>query len=155
MEEYVKEAVEIINQELETLSKKIGANISVVGAYASGESTNSLEVQKLDFGGQLMAKKYFSVLETGKKASWTPIDPLIKWIKVKGLGGSEQEDLSFAIAISKTHKASGSKLFRSGGRTNVFTDDINLLIENITDIISEKLMFTVTKYITIDVGNKK
>lgn len=131
---------EILSDELTNLGIRIAQNIVKNGQYATGKTVQSI-MTEMDgaYHGRLVGRKFFSALETGRARTkvTTPSNPtlqerILEWLIAKGItptDGKSELSLSWAIA-RKIHKQ-GTKLFREGGRTDVYSNEIPQTITNI------------------------
>lgn len=145
---------QIVKSALEKLKADISANISKVGARATGKTQNSMEVKvtKDDTGvvGVLSGRPFFGALETGSRPWKTQyfktakdghkypsapkafIDTIREWMASKGVS---LNPWSVATKIM----AEGSKLYREGGRTDVYTGAIDQMIPKLQGEIAEAI----------------
>lgn len=127
---------QIVAEELEQARKNISENIEREGKRASGKTQDSMVVSVTDEGtatvGTLSGRAYFGALETGSKPWATQYKrvPLFfaeiigDWIADKGL------DLNpFAVATKIMRK--GSKQYREGAITTVYSEEIDATLERI------------------------
>jgi hypothetical protein len=83
-----------------------------------------------------VGKPFFAVVETGRKPtpSYKPSKAFVasikEWMDAKGKTGS-------AYAIAQSIHKKGTKLFREGGRSDIYSNVIN---QNLTDKISLDLL---------------
>jgi len=116
----------IIESELNILKDKIIQSHLAAGQKASGKTIASLNIQQSDENSiGLFGKKYFSVLETGRKPGNVPkgfYKILLKWIEDKGITVEKPETLAYFTAQKIANE--GTKLFRDGGRTDIFSPHI-------------------------------
>lgn len=118
------EVLTILNDNTNDFLNQIKANLDSTGTTATGESKNSLRYEITEEGAKIVlsvfGKPYFSVVETGRKPgggiSRDMIDNITKWVAARG----KEESMVWAIAKSIDQK--GTKLFREGGRTDIYTD---------------------------------
>lgn len=142
----------VIEQELQTLKAQIIANMRAANEVASGRTIRSMAVVVAPDGlsVSLVGRSPFGTLETGRKGGRIPrnFDQIIyDWMQAKGIhampmpykrnnrgGWSPQErgDWSMARAIAHTIQTSGTKLFREGGRTDIYSNAIPQAMERIS-----------------------
>lgn len=121
----------ILKQFAEEVIQDIRAKIPSV----SGESAASLGY-RIDATGLTIfsSKKYFTVLETGRKpGKRPPIDVIEQWVKAKPIQ-SDISPRSLAFLIARKIGEEGSLLYRQGGKSGVISDSIN------EQVIKEKLI---------------
>ncbi len=129
-------------------------NLAKTKTNASGRTSASLRVVMTDTGGQIWGRRYFRGTEQGRAGGAVPrnFQSIIRqWIVDKGLTPSaipykrkpsanwqpkytpEERGLrQMASAIAHTIAKSGTSLYRSGGRKDIFT---NVIEENRNDIL--------------------
>ena len=154
----MEEARKIISEELEALRQRIIDNHRNAGQIASGRTVASLNVVMRDNGGTLFGRQAFGTLERGRKAGKTPqgfVSIIKQWIKDKGLTipsipyirrpserwqpkySPEERGLnSLAGAIVYKIRTEGTRLFRDGGRSDIYTPEIEITKTNINQRIS-------------------
>lgn len=143
---------------LKTLLDKMVAemrdNLAKTNTNASGRTSASLRVVMTDTGGQIWGRRYFRGVEQGRAGGSVPhnfTSIIEQWILDKGLTiqaiqykrkpsanwqpkyTPEERGLrQMASAIARTIERSGTSLYRSGGRKDIFT---NVIEENKADIL--------------------
>lgn len=134
----------IINEELLKLKDVTAANMQAQGLNASGKTSKSLEVVMSDNGGALMGRSFFAVLETGRKAGKVPKNfrqIIEKWATDKGLTFETPAKLrSFSYLVARKIAAEGTKQYRTGRRTDVFTDAINETVTSIQNQLGSEVL---------------
>lgn len=136
MEALRYQGAEVVAEELEALRQRIIANIDAAGQRASGATANSLtpEVTEGSVGitGILWGRSFFSTLEKGsrpwKRQYIRPpkffIDLMAEWAARKGISAP-------AGGIAYNIMTKGSKLYRTGGRTDIYSNEIPATIDRI------------------------
>lgn len=107
----------------------------------SGESSASLgyRITGLDLV-IFSSKKYFTVLETGRKpGKRPPIDVIEEWVKAKPVQPSGISTRSLAFLIARKIGEEGSLLYRQGGKSGVISKSINdqVIKEDLTDVLGD------------------
>lgn len=124
-------------------------NLAKTKTNASGRTSASLRVVMTNTGGEIWGRRYFRGVEQGRAGGRVPrnFDAIIRqWILDKGLTPQaipykrkpsanwqpkytpEERGLrQMASAIARTIEKSGTSLYRSGGRKDIFT---NVIEEN-------------------------
>ena len=133
---------EIVMATLERVRQRIWQNIDTTGTKASGRTQESMWIESTPTGGRLWGRPYFQSVETGRPAGRVPFNfvAIIKqWIIAKGISVkqvayktnrphkySEQErSLNMtAGAIAHSIETTGTQLFKSGGRHDIYSDVI-------------------------------
>ena len=153
---------------LDKMVSEMRENLAKTKTNASGRTSASLRVVMTDNGGQIWGRRYFRGVEQGRAGGNVPrnFDAIIRqWILDKGLTYSaipykrkpsanwrpkytpEERGLrAMASAIAHTIQKSGTSLYRSGGRkdifTNVFYDNKKVLLSSASKIITDNLGLT-------------
>lgn len=139
----------VVAEELEALKQRIINNHIEANQRTTGATEESLvvSVQPLNDGvlGALDGREYFAALETGTKPWANPYyrktkdgkelpsppkwwrDIVAEWLIAKGL-----TDFSPWLVAGKI-MTEGSKLYRDGGRKDIFSNEIPTAIKNISD----------------------
>ena len=134
----------IINEELLKLKDVIAANMQAQGLNASGKTSKSLEIVQNENGTALMGRSFFAVLETGRKAGKVPKNfrqIIEKWATDKGLTLETPAKLrSFSYLVARKIAAEGMKQYRTGRRTDVFTDAINETVTSIQNQLGSEVL---------------
>jgi len=123
------EQAKILNEELDDLRKRIIKNHISAGQKASGKTINSMRVELGDNYGQLTGRKYFGTLETGRKPGKVPANfsnIILKWMQSKGINVPKPK--SFAYLVARKIRIEGTVLYRSGGRSDIYSEEINKTI---------------------------
>ena len=139
----------ILQEELEALRLNIISNHMRAGQKASGRTAASLRVEVSEDGGVLYGRKPFGTLETGRKAGRVPQNfqqIIIKWMADKGIKPApipyltnrphkytpEQRGvLRMSYFVAKKIRETGTKLFRDGGRADIYSPEIEKTVRAI------------------------
>ena len=140
---------QILLEELTALRKRIIENMGKAEQIVTGKTRDSLVVetgeQATGAYGVLTGRQAFATLETGSRPWSRPpakvpkyfADLIGEWIEAKGL------DLNkWAVAHTIIHK--GSKLYRTGGRADIYTPEIAQTMENLGNRILERYSVLIT-----------
>ena len=136
---------QILREELEDLRRRITENMGKADQIVTGKTRDSMQVHVDGNMGVLTGRQAFATLETGsrpwsRKPKRVPkffADLIGEWIDAKGL------DLNkWAVAHSIIHK--GSKLYREGGRADVYSPELQKTIDRIGDRILDQYAVLVT-----------
>lgn len=131
---------EAIEKELDLVIKTTQDNLIKTGKNVTGKTAQSMRKEVKDDGpkivGTVYVPKYFKVVETGrrptpdKKPSREMLDNIREWANAKGLTkGAEW-------AIATTINKEGTKLWKEGGREDIFTPATD---ENAAQSMSERV----------------
>jgi hypothetical protein len=127
------ELKQILNDELKDLQKRIIQNHIKAGQKASGKTIKSITVEIGENYGQLTGRKFFGTLETGRKAGRVPAkfqDVILKWMQDKGINVPKPK--SFAYLVARKIRLEGTLLYRTGGRSDIYSKEISITIERLT-----------------------
>ena len=136
---------QILREELEDLRKRIIENMGKADQIVTGKTRDSMQVEVRDNMGVLTGRQAFATLETGsapwsKKPKRVPkwfADLIGEWIDRRGLDLNQ-----WAVAHSIIRK--GSKLYRSGGRADIYSPEIQKTMDRLGDRIVERYAVLVT-----------
>ncbi len=114
---------------LENLRDKIKSNIKRTGVFASGKTSESLEVKKYSGGVKLVSNlSYFDVLEKGRKSGkMPPIEAIYQWTFDKGFTFDKdykRKGFSFVVAKKIGDRGYGRPSRSDFGHetTDIYTD---------------------------------
>lgn len=140
-----QEICDIIREELEALRERIIENMSAAGQHATGKTRDSMQVEIGDNYGVLTGRRAFATLERGSRP-WSKqpkrvprffADLIGEWIEAKGL------DLN-KWAVAHTLIRKGSKLYRTGGRSDIYSPEIEKASMAIADRVAERYSVLIT-----------
>lgn len=106
------------------------------GQKASGRTIASLRVEVSDDGGVLFGRMAFGALETGRRGGRVPkgfYHIILQWVKDKGI--SVENPKTFAWFVSRKIAREGTSLFRSGGRADIYSNEIPKATDNVLNRI--------------------
>lgn len=156
--------INIIESTLNKIVSEISSNLDSTGTTASGRTKKSLEVVMRDNGGQILGRSYFQGVEKGRPGGRVPYnfrDIIKQWIIDKGLSvrmipyltdrphkySVEERSLNIMAGyIAHTIRERGTRLYRDGGREDIYT--------NVIDSALDSLMRQVSIIITEDIRDK-
>ena len=141
----------ILTEELEALRQRIGTNMETADQIATGKTRDGMRVEVRGLAGVLTGRQAFATLEKGSRP-WsrqpkrTPkwfADLIGEWIDAKDL------DLNkWAVARSLITK--GSKLYRSGGRADIYSPELQKTMDAIGKRVLDQYAVLVTNRLTIN-----
>lgn len=162
---------EIIAAEFQDMIDRVSANLDSTGTTASGNTKKSLRVEITDFGVVVFARKYFKGVESGREAGNVPKgfhEIIKKWIINKGITVTQlpykrvvsdkwqpkydvpERSLNMAAgSIANSIKMKGTQLNQTGGRADIYSNEIPKTIEK----IKKRLSFEIVNQIKINVNN--
>ena len=134
---------QVLTEELTSLKAVITNNIRAAGEWASGKTAASMEVHVTGMTGELTGRRAFGTLETGRRPGRIPRnmrDIIYEWMQHKGIHAEPMPyvtkgphkynsaqlrgDMSMAGAIAYTIKTRGTRLYRDGGRNDIYSQAI-------------------------------
>jgi hypothetical protein len=131
----------ILNQEGIQLMNDIRANMGSAGMNATNETSHSLKIQIQKDGTKtklsLLGRPYFMTVQTGrkptpgKKPSREMIDRITAWVEARNM------DVEAVWAIATNIQNKGTKLWQSGGRTDIVDPAVEDFIKNVQDKVAE------------------
>lgn len=131
----MNDAKQIVFEELQDLQTRIADNIVKKGRNASGRTIESMHIDKGDKSITLFGRKAFGTLETGRGPGNVPkgFYGIIKqWVIDKELSFStDRERNSFAYLVSRKIANEGTKLYRNGGDSDIYSKEIPKTISSI------------------------
>mgnify|MGYP000852836775 FL=1 len=151
----------VLTEELEALKAKIIAQHIGTGQKASGRTAASLRIEVTEEEGTLYGRSPFGTLETGRKPGKVPqgFQSIIReWMADKGISAApipyktdrphkytpqERGNLSLSFLIARKIRREGTRLFRKGGRDDIYSNIIPAAIERIQSRIVELLKLEV------------
>lgn len=130
--------VELVIQALHELRDRIADNIVREGAYATGKTTASMEVEEIEHGGRLTGRHNFSNLESGTPPGEFPgYNEIKEWMIAKGLMTADNPDLDGAVrAVNWSIYQQGTVLYRQVGRDTIYTTAIDEMLEKLQKEVS-------------------
>lgn len=109
----------------------IKTNLDNTGTTASGKTKDSLGYEVKDGALVIYGRPYFRGVEQGRPAGKVPYnfrDILFDWASAKGIlssfGDTPAEQKSALYIVGEFIKNNGTKLYRNGGREDIYTDVI-------------------------------
>lgn len=148
----------ILTSALSDARERIRQNLASTGTNASGRTSASLEILVDDTSGTLLGRQAFGTVEKGRKAGRVPYgfkDIIYQWMQDKGVhaerkGRLSQRDVDMTMAyhIAKKIEREGSKLYRTGGRTDIYSNVLPLTIERVRNEVSEMYLITINSILS-------
>lgn len=141
----------ILTEELEALRQRIGENMEAADQIATGKTRDGMRVEVRGLAGVLTGRQAFATLERGsrpwsKKFKRVPkffADLIGEWIDAKGLKLNK-----WAVAHSIMTK--GSKLYRSGGRSDIYSNELPKTMDAIGRRVIDQYTVLVTNRLTLN-----
>ena len=150
-----EEIRKILLEELEDLKRRITENMGRADQIVSGKTRDSMQASVQGNAGVLTGRQAFAALETGsrpwsRKPKRTPkwfADLIGEWISQRGLDLNQ-----WAVAHTIIHK--GSKLYRTGGRADIYSPELQKTVDRIGDRILDQYAVLVTNRLTMNEPTK-
>ena len=135
---------DILTRSLNEARERIKNNLAITGTNASGRTSESLEVVVEGSTGTLFGRQAFGTVETGRKGVPAGFRQIIyQWMQDKGVhadvSGRRSQysaDMSMAYLIARKIANEGSRLYRDGGRDDIYSNVLPLTIEKVSDEIT-------------------
>ena len=142
------DTIKAIALKLDDCKQRIIANMGNAGQIVSGKTADSLKVEQVAPNEiRLVARPFFSALETGSQpwsgrtgehmsaADFRAV--IAEWATRKGIVPQDMGVQSFAFVVARKIMNEGSKLYRQGGRKDIFTPEIERVQDEINDAVSD------------------
>ena len=142
---------EILQEELEWLKGKIVEQLRATGTTVTGQTADSIEVyiegNEKEIEAYLLGRPAFSTVEKGRAAGGVPsnmVDIIRQWIIDKGISvrqvpyirqPSENWQPKYTVEERSLNMAAGTKLYREGGRADIYTPFIDEFLRRVEDKI--------------------
>jgi hypothetical protein len=145
-----KRLIAICEEALERVREEIARNIDEHGLTASGATAASMRVVTNAAGATLYGRRYFGVLETGRRPGRVPVnfvDIIKRWMLDKGIPAdpmpytrlpsarwkpkytpAERGFNNKAARIAYSIRERGTRLYRDGGNPVIFTPPVRAII---------------------------
>jgi hypothetical protein len=137
---------DILTRSLNEARERIKNNLAITGTNASGRTSESLEVVVEGSTGTLFGRQAFGTVETGRKGGRVPAgfrQIIYQWMQDKGVhadvSGRRSQysaDMSMAYLIARKIANEGSRLYRDGGRDDIYSNVLHLTIERVSSEIT-------------------
>ena len=145
------EICKILLEELEDLKRRITENLGKADQIVSGKTRDSMTASVQGLAGVLTGRQAFATLETGSRPWSRPpkrvprwfADIIGEWIAAKGLDLNQ-----WAVAHSIIHQ--GSQLYRTGGRSDVYSPELQKTVDRIGERILDQYAVLVTDRLNIN-----
>lgn len=163
---------QILSDELGSLRAAIINNIRATGEWASGKTAASMQVFVTDTSGELVGRRAFGTLETGRKPGRVPrnmADIIYEWMKAKGIHGEpmpyvrkgphkygsaqERGDRTMAANIAYAIRERGTVLhqrYQKGERVDVYSTAIPATIARVNTRLTGIFHAAITEQIKLN-----
>lgn len=133
----------VLIDEMSTTMINIGNNLQRNDQFATGNTEDSLRVDAKDMKGTIYGAAHFDTLEEGISPQRSKSESFLykyrgifMWSQAKGLMWTKRR----AFVTAEMQEEYGSKLFRDGGRTDVWTSEEQPLMESLKERVAELLI---------------
>lgn len=148
--------IQILTQYGNSTVAQIRQNLASTGTNATGKTSNSLKFEVKNEGFKQILKitgrPFFFAVETGRKATpdYKPskqfVQSIKEWMQAKGVDGS-------AYGIAQAIHKKGTKLFRAGGREDIYSSVVNQgLVDQISTAVLKQFALETLKH-TVSIFN--
>ena len=149
---YMDELNAVLSEWGAKVAAAIKSNLDTTGTTASGRTRDSVEVVVENGELFILGRPYFRGVEEGRGAGKIPYnftDILHQWMKDKGIAGNfgdtESKQRNAAFVIGQFIKNHGTKLYRDGGRTDIYTQTIEDSLPDLFNDINGFVASTIAK----------
>lgn len=145
------EVRQILLEELEDLRKRITENMAGADLIVTGRTRDSMNASVQGNAGTLTGRQAFATLEKGsrpwsRRPKYVPrffADLIGEWIDKRGLSLNKW-------AVARTIIDQGSRLYRKGGRNDVYSPELQKTIDKIGQRVVEHYAVLVTDRLIIN-----
>lgn len=145
------EVRQILLEELEDLRKRITDNMAGADLIVTGRTRDSMTASVQGNAGTLTGRQAFATLEKGsrpwsRRPKYVPrffADLIGEWIDKRGLSLNKW-------AVARTIIDQGSRLYRRGGRNDVYSPELQKTIDKIGQRVVEHYAVLVTDRLIIN-----
>lgn len=103
---------EAIFSVLEVIRKRVISDQDSKGIRSSGKSAQSLQIEEVSNGGQLVGDDYFQQQIAGRRpGKFPPIKSILDWINEKGISPTGISKKSLAFVIARKIARNGTDIF--------------------------------------------
>ena len=140
----------VLAQWCKDVISQIKTNLDTTGTTATGKTKESLVYEVSDGSCVIYGRPYFKSVENGRPAGKVPYnfkDILYEWASAKGIlskfGDTVAKQKSTLWIIGQFIKNNGTKLYRNGGRRDIYTN----VLESELPELEKKIGFKVEESI--------
>jgi hypothetical protein len=131
---------EILDRNATTFIENVRRNISANDKYVTGQASNSLREESTEQGVTVFGVSYFETLETGiPPRSLVDGRDILAWGRARGILTNSKEDVFVAMRMARKIIENGAVLFRRGGAENIYTNEIDPLVQNIANDLGKAI----------------
>lgn len=154
MSTFIDNINDVLAQWAEGVISGIRQNLETTGTNASGKTSASLRYVVGNGELTIFGRPYFRSVEEGRGPGGIPYrfqDILYEWAQAKGIlsnfGDTEAKQRSALYMVGQFIRKNGTKLFRKGSRTDIYTD----VIEGEMPKLGEQIAATIQDTILRDI----
>ena len=133
-----EQTASILERNLTKLKDDTARNMQSNDQVVTGKTLNSLRVEAEGNTGALYGADHIDTLEVGispersRQDSWTHVFAgLFRWVQNRGFIYDMSQASAFAVKATENQREFGSRLFRQGGGKNVYSAEIDPMVEQI------------------------
>lgn len=154
MNTFIDDINDVLEQWASNVVVKIKSNLDSTGTTASGRTKESIEYTVDNGTLVITGRPYFRSVEEGRGPGGIPYnftEILRQWAKDKGIltqfGDTEAKQRSALYMVGQFIRKNGTKLYREGSRTDIYTD----VIESEMPKLGEQIAATIQESILRDI----
>lgn len=143
---------DVLAQWCEDVINQIKTNLDTTGTTASGKTKDSLGYEVEDGTLVIYGRPYFKGVEEGRPAGKVPYnfqDILFDWASAKGIlsnfGDTISKQKSALWLVGQFIKNNGTKLYRNGGREDIYSNVIKSELPELEKRLRFKVTDTIVK----------
>lgn len=150
MSTFIDDINDVLAKWAEGVISGIRQNLESTGTNASGKTSASLRYVVGNGELTIFGRPYFRSVEEGRGPGGIPYrftDIIRQWMDDKGIAGkfgeTESQKRSAAYMIGQFIKNNGTKLYREGGRTGIYTDVIESEMPKLNEMLTAAITETI------------
>lgn len=150
----------LLQTEGDNLVKEIQRDMASTGTNATGKTSESLNYEVKEEGGRItlsiLGRPYTALIEPGRgprKSSQSSnlASNILEWMQAKGVGQdlTAKQQINLARFLTLRINQRGTKLYQKGGRTDIYTEPFNNMVEKLNQEVVDTIADDFTKNIVI------
>ena len=147
---FIDDINDVLAQWAEGVISGIRQNLDSTGTTASGRTKESLRYVVDNGTLTIFGRPYFRSVEQGRGPGGIPYrfqDIIRQWMDDKGIAGkfgeTESQKRSAAYMIGQFIKNNGTKLYREGGRTDIYSSVISEEMPKLNEMLTASITETI------------
>lgn len=149
---FIDDINDVLAQWAEGVISGIRQNLDSTGTTASGRTKESLRYVVDNGTLTIFGRPYFRSVEEGRGPGGIPYrfqDILYEWAQAKGIlsnfGDTEAKQRSALYMVGQFIRKNGTKLYRNGGRDDIYTDVIESEMPKLNELLTAAITETIAK----------